>query len=94
MFNETSVPYTGPTFDPNNPLGFHVGDGEDPTCPTGQIRDFDPATNQFLPGCVDDTYAAHAHAGVMPKIPDNNNTMLWVMLAAVSFIAIAFGGRR
>jgi len=60
------------------------------TCGPGQVQDFDPATGQFLPGCVDDTAAYHAGdpplgtVNIKPKAADSwTNYLIYGGLALV-----------
>lgn len=82
-----SVPYTGPTYPAANPLGFAV---PTQTCPQGQVQDFDPATNSYLPSCVDDTAAYHGVADSMPKVGDSSSIVLLALLGVI-VIAVMFG---
>jgi hypothetical protein len=64
------------------------------TCGPGQVQDFDPATGQYLPGCVDDTVAYRAGdtplgvVNVKPKAGDGWTTYLIYGGVALVLLAV------
>lgn len=66
-------------------------------CPAGQVQDYDPATRQFLPGCVDDTPGYRAFGfptGPAPQQAQPDLSVWWWALAGVVVLAVIFGGKR